>query len=63
MIGICLAPVQKHQREVSALQELLRERTKENRRLKSSFDTIKELNDTMKKQARASRFTGSIIIV
>ncbi|XP_046869762.1 coiled-coil domain-containing protein 138-like isoform X1 [Hypomesus transpacificus] len=41
---------EKHQREVSGLQELLRERTKENRRLKSSFDTIKELNDTMKKQ-------------
>ncbi|XP_029315230.1 coiled-coil domain-containing protein 138 [Cottoperca gobio] len=41
---------EKHQQEVSRLQELLRERSKENRRLKSSFDTIKELNDTMKKQ-------------
>lgn len=41
---------EKHQHEVSQLQEMLRERTKENRRLKASFDTIKELNDTMKKQ-------------
>ncbi|KAF1382407.1 hypothetical protein PFLUV_G00143470 [Perca fluviatilis] len=41
---------EKHQQEVSQLQDLLRERTKENRRLKSSFDTIKELNDNMKKQ-------------
>ncbi|KAM4609397.1 coiled-coil domain-containing protein 138 [Polymixia lowei] len=41
---------QKHQEEVGQLQDLLRERSKENRRLKSSFDTIKELNDSMKKQ-------------
>ncbi|XP_037644795.1 coiled-coil domain-containing protein 138-like [Sebastes umbrosus] len=41
---------EKHQQEVSQLQDLLRERTKENRRLKSSFDTIKELNDNMKIQ-------------
>ncbi|XP_054471602.1 coiled-coil domain-containing protein 138-like [Anoplopoma fimbria] len=44
------AEEEKHQQEVSQLQELLRERSKENRRLKSSFDTIKELNDCMKKQ-------------
>ncbi|KAA8588279.1 hypothetical protein FQN60_001473 [Etheostoma spectabile] len=42
--------LKKHQQEVSQLQDLLRERNKENRRLKSSFDTIKELNDNMKKQ-------------
>ncbi|XP_041662357.1 coiled-coil domain-containing protein 138-like isoform X2 [Cheilinus undulatus] len=41
---------EKHQQEVSQLQDLLRERTKENKRLKSSFDTIKDLNDNMKKQ-------------
>ncbi|XP_068428795.1 coiled-coil domain-containing protein 138-like [Clinocottus analis] len=41
---------EKHQQEVSQLQDLLRERSKENRRLRSSFDTIKELNDSMKKQ-------------
>nr|XP_046259922.1 coiled-coil domain-containing protein 138-like isoform X2 [Scatophagus argus] len=41
---------EKHQQEVSQLQELLREKSKENRRLKSSFDTIKELNENMKKQ-------------
>ncbi|XP_059199663.1 coiled-coil domain-containing protein 138-like [Centropristis striata] len=41
---------EKHQQEVNKLQELLRERNKETRRLKSSFDSIKELNDNMKKQ-------------
>ncbi|XP_038576193.1 coiled-coil domain-containing protein 138-like isoform X1 [Micropterus salmoides] len=45
-----LAVEEKHQQELSQLQDLLRERSKENRRLKSSFDTIKELNDSMKKQ-------------
>ncbi|XP_075965024.1 coiled-coil domain-containing protein 138 [Anarhichas minor] len=44
------AEQEKHQHEVSQLQDVLRERTKENRRLRSSFDTIKELNDSMKKQ-------------
>ncbi|XP_029937356.1 coiled-coil domain-containing protein 138 isoform X2 [Myripristis murdjan] len=48
-----LAVKEKHQQEVSQLQDLLRERSKENRRLKSSFDTIKELNDNMKKQLNA----------
>nr|XP_046219388.1 coiled-coil domain-containing protein 138-like isoform X2 [Oncorhynchus gorbuscha] len=36
--------------EVSQLQEQLSERTRENKRLKSSFNSIKELNDNMKKQ-------------
>ncbi|XP_040912312.1 coiled-coil domain-containing protein 138-like isoform X2 [Toxotes jaculatrix] len=45
-----LAVEEKHQQELSQLQDLLRERSKENRRLKSSFDTIKDLNDNMKKQ-------------
>uniref|UniRef100_A0A671WNS7 Coiled-coil domain containing 138 n=1 Tax=Sparus aurata TaxID=8175 RepID=A0A671WNS7_SPAAU len=49
-----LAVEEKHQREVSQLQELVRERSKENRRLKSSFDTIKELNDNMKKEGSSS---------
>lgn len=44
---------QKHQQEVSQLQDLVRERSKENRRLKSSFDTIKELNDNMKKKVKS----------
>ncbi|XP_068593557.1 coiled-coil domain-containing protein 138-like [Cebidichthys violaceus] len=44
------AEEEKHQHEVSQLQGVLRERSKENRRLRSSFDTIKELNDSMKKQ-------------
>ncbi|XP_071362019.1 coiled-coil domain-containing protein 138-like isoform X2 [Trachinotus anak] len=45
-----LAIEEKHQQELNQLQHLLRERSKENKRLKSSFDTIKELNDSMKKQ-------------
>ncbi|XP_049905813.1 coiled-coil domain-containing protein 138-like isoform X1 [Epinephelus moara] len=45
-----LAVEEKHQEEVSQLQGLVQEKSKENRRLKSSFDTIKELNDNMKKQ-------------
>ncbi|KAM3607165.1 uncharacterized protein V6R79_002650 [Siganus canaliculatus] len=45
-----LAVDEKHQREVNQLQCVLRERNKENKRLKSSFDTIKELNDNMRKQ-------------
>ncbi|KGL75511.1 Coiled-coil domain-containing protein 138, partial [Tinamus guttatus] len=41
-----------HEAEVKQLTEALREITKENRRLKSSFDTLKERNDSLKKQAR-----------
>ncbi|KAK3569421.1 hypothetical protein QTP86_029480, partial [Hemibagrus guttatus] len=41
---------QQHQQEMKNLKAALREKTKENKRIKSSFDSIKELNDTMKKQ-------------
>ncbi|CAI5656410.1 unnamed protein product [Oreochromis niloticus] len=41
---------EKHQHELSRLQDLLREKNKENKRLKSNFETIKDLNDNMKKQ-------------
>ncbi|KAK2839639.1 hypothetical protein Q5P01_013379 [Channa striata] len=41
---------EKHRQELNQLQDLLREKSKENKRLKSSFDTIKELNDNMRKQ-------------
>lgn len=41
---------QKHQHELSRLQDLLREKNKENKRLKSNFESIKDLNDNMKKQ-------------
>ncbi|XP_017326188.1 coiled-coil domain-containing protein 138 isoform X1 [Ictalurus punctatus] len=41
---------QEHQQEMENLRAALREKTKENKRIKSSFDSIKELNDTMKKQ-------------
>ncbi|KFP51655.1 Coiled-coil domain-containing protein 138, partial [Cathartes aura] len=39
-----------HEAEVKQLTEALREITKENRRLKSSFDTLKEMNDSLRKQ-------------
>ncbi|XP_007940588.1 coiled-coil domain-containing protein 138 [Orycteropus afer afer] len=36
--------------EVEHLTEVLKERTKETKRLRSSFDALKELNDSLKKQ-------------
>lgn len=41
---------QQHQKEMESLRVVLREKTKENKRIKSSLDSIKELNNTMKKQ-------------
>ncbi|KFV63640.1 Coiled-coil domain-containing protein 138, partial [Dryobates pubescens] len=41
---------EQHGAEVKQLTEALREITKENRRLKSSFDTLKEVNDSLRKQ-------------
>ncbi|NXI51929.1 CC138 protein, partial [Chloroceryle aenea] len=41
---------EQHEAEVKQLTEALREITKENRRLKSSFDTLKETNDSLRKQ-------------
>ncbi|KAL7881233.1 hypothetical protein AOLI_G00080810 [Acnodon oligacanthus] len=41
---------QQYQQEMEKLRAALKEKTKENKRIKSSFDSIKELNDTMKKQ-------------
>ncbi|NXT80978.1 CC138 protein, partial [Zapornia atra] len=41
---------EQHKAEVKQLTEALREITKENRRLKSSFDTLKEMNDSLRKQ-------------
>ncbi|KAM9021450.1 coiled-coil domain-containing protein 138 isoform 1-T1 [Ara ararauna] len=42
--------VLQHKAEVKQLTEVLREITKENRRLKSSFETLKEVNDSLRKQ-------------
>ncbi|XP_069733693.1 coiled-coil domain-containing protein 138 isoform X3 [Phaenicophaeus curvirostris] len=42
--------LQQHEAEVKQLTEALREITKENRRLKLSFDTLKEMNDSLRKQ-------------
>ncbi|NXY83894.1 CC138 protein, partial [Alcedo cyanopectus] len=41
---------EQHEAEVKQLTEALREISKENRRLKSSFDTLKEMNDSLRKQ-------------
>ncbi|XP_023589419.1 coiled-coil domain-containing protein 138 isoform X6 [Trichechus manatus latirostris] len=41
---------EQHEAEVEHLTEVLKERTKESKRLRSSFDALKELNDSLKKQ-------------
>uniref|UniRef100_A0A6J0T0V7 Coiled-coil domain-containing protein 138 isoform X1 n=1 Tax=Pogona vitticeps TaxID=103695 RepID=A0A6J0T0V7_9SAUR len=41
---------EQHEAEIQQLSEALKEKTKENKRLKSSFETLKELNDNLKKQ-------------
>ncbi|XP_050974477.1 coiled-coil domain-containing protein 138-like isoform X2 [Labeo rohita] len=41
---------QQYQQEKSELEAALKQKTKENKRMKASFDSIKELNDSMKKQ-------------
>lgn len=45
-----LSAEEKHTQEIHKLQHLLREKSKENKRMKSSFETLKDLNDNMKKQ-------------
>ncbi|XP_058478152.1 coiled-coil domain-containing protein 138-like isoform X2 [Solea solea] len=45
-----LAVEEKHHQELCQLKDLLQQKNKENRRLKSNFDTIKNLNENMKKQ-------------
>ncbi|XP_046695887.1 coiled-coil domain-containing protein 138-like isoform X2 [Silurus meridionalis] len=41
---------QRHQQEVESLRAALREKNKENKRMKSSLDSMKELNISLKKQ-------------
>ncbi|NXR05935.1 CC138 protein, partial [Semnornis frantzii] len=41
---------EQHDAEVKQLTETLREITKENRRLKSSFHNLKQVNDSLRKQ-------------
>ncbi|XP_055008247.1 coiled-coil domain-containing protein 138 isoform X3 [Boleophthalmus pectinirostris] len=45
-----LSAEEKQKKEILHLQNLLREKTKENKRLKSSFESLKDLNDNMKKR-------------
>ncbi|XP_064227699.1 coiled-coil domain-containing protein 138 isoform X5 [Aotus nancymaae] len=42
--------LQQHDAEVEHLTEVLKEKNRETKRLRSSFDALKELNDTLKKQ-------------
>ncbi|XP_053056323.1 coiled-coil domain-containing protein 138 isoform X7 [Acinonyx jubatus] len=42
--------IKEHSAEVEHLTEVLKERNKESKRLRSSFDALKELNDNLKKQ-------------
>ncbi|XP_044141206.1 coiled-coil domain-containing protein 138 isoform X2 [Bufo gargarizans] len=42
--------MKEHDVQVKQLSDALKEKIKENKRLKSSFDTLKEMNDTLKKQ-------------
>ncbi|XP_042611125.1 coiled-coil domain-containing protein 138 isoform X4 [Cyprinus carpio] len=42
--------LQQYQQEKSDLETALKQKTKENKRMKASFDSMKELNDSMKKQ-------------
>ncbi|XP_058042475.1 coiled-coil domain-containing protein 138 isoform X2 [Ahaetulla prasina] len=41
---------EQHAAEIKQLSNVLKEKIKENKRLKTSFETLKELNDTLKKQ-------------
>ncbi|XP_055234311.1 coiled-coil domain-containing protein 138 isoform X5 [Gorilla gorilla gorilla] len=41
---------EQHDAEVEHLTEVIKEKNKETKRLRSSFDALKELNDTLKKQ-------------
>ncbi|XP_030804593.1 coiled-coil domain-containing protein 138 isoform X7 [Camarhynchus parvulus] len=41
---------EQHEAEVKQLTEALREITKENRRLKSSYDSLRDVNDSLRKQ-------------
>ncbi|XP_073754031.1 coiled-coil domain-containing protein 138 isoform X10 [Callorhinus ursinus] len=41
---------EQHNAEIEHLTEVLKERNKESKRLRSSFDALKELNDNLKKQ-------------
>ncbi|XP_045440134.1 coiled-coil domain-containing protein 138 isoform X5 [Pipistrellus kuhlii] len=42
--------LQQHDAEVTHLTEVLKDKNKESKRLRSSFDALKELNDNLKKQ-------------
>ncbi|XP_036396755.1 coiled-coil domain-containing protein 138-like [Megalops cyprinoides] len=41
---------ERHRQEIKKLNDIIKEKTKENKRIKASFDSIKELNDTMRNQ-------------
>ncbi|KAJ8415154.1 hypothetical protein AAFF_G00008520 [Aldrovandia affinis] len=41
---------EQHQQEIQQLNDVLKEKNRENRRIKANFDSIKEINDTMRNQ-------------
>ena len=41
---------QKYKADIFRLETLLREKTKENKRLKDNFETLKQANDALKKE-------------
>ena len=45
--------LQEHRAEVERLDQVNKEKAKENKRLKDSFDTLKVANDTLRKEVRA----------
>lgn len=47
---LTLVFLKQHEAEVKQLAEALREITKENRRLKSSYDSLRDVNDSLRKQ-------------
>ncbi|XP_065437050.1 coiled-coil domain-containing protein 138 isoform X7 [Chrysemys picta bellii] len=54
---------EQHEAEVKQLSETLREKTKESKRLKSSFDTLKEMNDSLKKQVPLNSHVYELLTV
>lgn len=46
--------LQKHRKEISDLEQQLREKGKENKRLKENFETLKLANDTLRKEVKLS---------
>jgi hypothetical protein len=51
--------LQQSQAELEKMEEVLREKIRENNRLKDSFETIKQANEGLRKQVSSIHSTGS----